>query len=214
MEKKLYYVLMADVIDSRKLDQQNLMTQFKNIVMLLNSQHHPNILSPMTITLGDEFQGVVNDLQSAINIIIALEEMILLQELRFKLRYTLIQGQIDTEINSKIAYEMLGEGLTTARQCLQNLKNDKRRFYVGLKDKKLADAVNNTFFAFQGIVDGWTRLNDVYIASKFINDIDYKQIAIEINKEKSVIWKRKKSLKIDDYLALRNVLKYLGEIAK
>jgi hypothetical protein len=28
MEKRLYYVLMADVIDSRKLDQQNLMILF------------------------------------------------------------------------------------------------------------------------------------------------------------------------------------------
>jgi len=213
MEKKLYYVLMADVIDSRKLDQQKLMTEFKNIVRLLNSQQHLNILSPMTITLGDEFQGVVNDLQSAINIIIALEEMILSEELEFKLRYTLIQGQIDTEINNKIAYEMLGEGLTTARERLQELKNDKRRFYIGLKDKKLADAINNTFFAFQGIVDDWTRLNDIYIASRFIHNIDYKQIAIEVNKEKSVIWKRKKSLKIEEYLALKNVLKYLGGIA-
>lgn len=212
MENKLHYILMADIIDSRKFDQQKLMKEFKSVVGKLNTQKSLKLLSPITITLGDEFQGVVRSLESAIDIILGLEEIILSEDLKFQLRYTLIQGQIDTKINSKIAHEMLGEGLTTARERLQELKNGKSRFYVALQNMKLGDAINNAFFALQGIVDNWIRLKDVYIASMFVNKIDYKQIAINVKKEKSVIWKRKKSLKIEEYLAVKNVLRYLGEL--
>lgn len=203
---------MADIINSRKFDQQKLMIEFKNAVKLLNDQQRLSLLSPITITLGDEFQGVVNSLESAINIMISLEEIVLSRALNFQLRYTLVQGQIDTKINSKIAYEMLGEGLTAARESLHGLKKTKSRFFIGLKNGKLSDAINNAFFAFQGIIDNWTRLKDGNIASMFLNKIDYKQIAINVNKEKSVIWKRKKSLKIEEYLAIKNVLTYLGEL--
>jgi len=212
MEKKLHYILMADIIDSRKLDQKKLMTEFKSLVGILNAQERSHILSPITITLGDEFQGVLTDLESAIKVIVSIEEIILSKELNFRLRYTLIQGRIDTEINSEIAYEMLGEGLTSAREQLQQLKNEKNRFHVGLKDTKLANAINNAFLAFQSLIDNWTGLNDVQIASMFLNGIDYKQIAIEVNREKSVIWKRKKSLKIEEYFAMKDVLGYLSSL--
>jgi hypothetical protein len=208
--ENLHYILMADIIDSRKHDQKTLITDFKDVVSVVNTQEAGNLISPLTITLGDEFQGVLTDLESAIQVILNIEEVILSKELNFKLRYTLIEGKIDTEINREIAYEMLGEGLTIARDRLQQLKHEKNRFSIGLRNTKLANAINNAFLAFQGLVDNWTGLNDMQIASMFLNGIDYKQIAIEVNREKSVIWKRKKSLKIDEYLAMKNVLYYLA----
>lgn len=209
MGKRLNYILMADIINSQKKDQQQLMLDFKRVVNEINTQVKDKFLSPMTITLGDEFQSVVTSLSSGVDIILRLEEEIFSRQMDFKLRYILVEGNIDTPINPKIAYEMLGEGLTTARSGLQQMKSSKSRYNVKLKSEKLEGAVNNTFTALQGIVDDWKVAPDYQIVSKFLENKDYKEVAIEVNREKSVIWKRKISLKVKEYLSLKKVLAYL-----
>jgi hypothetical protein len=121
MKNKEHIVLMADIIDSRKNDQNELMLKFRNVTEEINKSHKKGILSPMTITLGDEFQGVVKNISAAINLILELEEKLMLNNAGFKLRYVLYEGKIDTPINDKIAYGMLGEGLTKAREALQQV---------------------------------------------------------------------------------------------
>lgn len=209
MGKRLNFILMADIINSRVTDQQQLMLDFRSVITEINTEVKDNFLSPMTITLGDEFQSIVTNLSSGIDTIIRLEEAIFSRQINFKLRYVLVEGIIETPINSKIAYEMLGEGLIEAREGLQNMKSSKSRYMVKLKNERLEGAINNTFTALQGIVDDWKVESDYQIVSKFIENKDYKEVAIEVNREKSVIWKRKISLKVKEYLSLKKVLAYL-----
>ena len=124
-----HYILMADIVDSGNKNQSKLMDDFKLLVKEINDSYHSKILSPLTITLGDEFQSVLKDLTTAIKIIIDIEEKIIINQFGFKLRYMLNQGEIDTSINTKIAYEMLGQGLTDAINILNDSKKDKNRFF-------------------------------------------------------------------------------------
>jgi len=211
MKQKLNFILMADIIDSRKKDQQKLMTAFKNVIAEINIQERKKLRSPMTITLGDEFQSVVSNLSSGIHIILQLEEFIISKKLDFKLRYVLVEGEIETPINRKIAHEMLGSGLTDAREMLHQLKESKSRYKVKLQNQKLEEAINHTFTAFQGLINDWKTPLDQQIALKFIENVGYKQIAAEVNREKSVIWKRKFSLKVEEYISLKKVLIYLSK---
>lgn len=110
-----HFILMSDVIGSGQKNQALLMQNFKETVSKINHDYENSLLSPLTITLGDEFQGLTKDLETALNIIIALEEQIIIQGFDFQLRYVLIYGDIETNINKRIAYEMLGEGLRDAR---------------------------------------------------------------------------------------------------
>ena len=202
---------MADIIDSRATNQQLLMSNFREVVKHVNRKNKKDLLSPMTITLGDEFHSVVKDLLAGLNIIMAIEEKIILLEKDFKLRYVLLQGVIETQINSKIAYEMLGTGLTSAREHLAKLKTGKRRFYFNLKDKEKSTALNEAFFVLQSLRDAWKTDKDYYLISGFLQGKDYKQIAENLNKERSLIWKRRKSLKMEEYFSLKEVIKYIGE---
>lgn len=213
MKEKLYYILMADIVDSRMQNQIDLISDFKKLVSTINTAQSDKIISPLTITLGDEFQGIVKDLSSAIKIIIALDEFIINAQLNFKLRYVLVQGKIDTPINDKIAYEMLGEGLTVARATLISGKKEKYHYKIAVKNTELSEALNSTFFVLQSITDGWDPQQDYLTAARFIQNIDYKEIAVEVNRNKSLIWKRKKSLKIEEYTALKNVLLYLANLS-
>src|SRR5687768_15871818 len=101
MEKK-YFILMADIIGSSGKASNQLMKVFQKVVEKINLQQQDNLLSPFTITLGDEFQGVVKDLKAGLESIITFEETLIKHQLDFKLRYVLQYGQIDTPINPEI----------------------------------------------------------------------------------------------------------------
>lgn len=201
---------MADIIGSRKVDQQILMSSFREVVKYVNQKNRKDLLSPMTITLGDEFQSVVKDLQAGLNLIITMEEKIILLEKEFRLRYILVEGLIETKINTKIAYEMLGPGLTDAREYMAKLKKEKRRFYFNLRDPKKSAVLNEAFFVLQSLRDAWKVGKDYYLISEFLQLKDYKKIAEELNKERSLIWKRRKSLRMEEYFSMKNVIKYIG----
>ena len=201
---------MADIIGSRKADQQMLMDSFKEVIKYTNGKEKKNFLSPMTITLGDEFQSVVNNLSAALEIILKIEERIIITESAFKLRYILMEGKIETPLNKKIAYGMLGSGLTSAREYLANLKTGKNRFYFKLINEKKGAALNHAFFTLQRLIDDWSIRKDYYIVSEFLQHKDYKQVAIDLDKERSLMWKREKSLKLEEYFAIKEVIKYIG----
>jgi hypothetical protein len=208
--QKDYLILMADIIGSRKADQQMLMNSFKEVVTYTNGKEKKNFLSPMTITLGDEFQSVVSNLSAALEVILKMEERIVITESTFKLRYVLMEGKIETPLNKKIAYGMLGSGLTAARESLGNLKTGKNRFYFKLANEKKENALNHAFFALQRIIDDWRIKKDYYIVSEFLQHKDYKQVALDLNKERSLMWKREKSLKLEEYFAIKEVIRYIG----
>jgi hypothetical protein len=201
---------MADIIGSRKADQQILIGEFRKVVKHVNHKNKKDILSPMTITLGDEFQSIVKDLRAGLNIIVAMEERIIRENKTFRLRYVLLEGQIETEINPKIAYEMLGPGLTAAREYLTKLKADKRRFYFNLVNKEKGNVLNNAFIVLQSLIDAWRADKDFYLISEFLQLKDYKQIAVDLDKERSLIWKRRRSLKVQEYFSQLEVIKYIG----
>jgi hypothetical protein len=211
MGQNEYLILMADIIGSRKADQSALMNSFKEVIQYVNGKENKKFLSPMTITLGDEFQSVTKNLPAALEIILEIEEKIIVNENKFKLRYVLQEGKIETPLNKKIAYGMLGNGLTLAREQLVNLKAEKRRFDFKLMDEKKTNALNHAFFMLQRLIDDWRIEKDYYIVAGFLQHKDYKQVATDLGKEPSLMWKRKKSLKLEEYFAIKEVIKYIGE---
>lgn len=205
------YILMADILSSRTKNAKQLIRQFKSIIQECNEVFNKELLSPLTITLGDEFQGVANSLRTGIRIQFFLEEKKIEQSLDFKLRYVLNYGAIDTSINKKIAYEMLGEGLTDARKVLNDLKKDKNTRFVFINTHPNKDgALNDAFLLFTSIVDKW-KTADYNLIEKFIRGEDYKDIASDIRKDPSLIWRRRKSLNITEYFAVKRLIKYISE---
>ena len=78
----------------------------------------------MTITLGDEFQGVIDSTENAIKVIFEIEEEIINNNQDLKLRYVINKGKIDTPINKNIAYEMLKLALGLPEEAQISLTDD------------------------------------------------------------------------------------------
>lgn len=204
-----YYILMADIISSASYEGKKLMRSFKHLVDTVNKEEHLRILSPFTITLGDEFQGVCRSQKDAIQCIIALEEKRLYLNLDFKLRYVLHYGVIETPLNREIAYGMVGKGLTDTRNYLEELKKSKEnRFAFHLANQLKSEALDNAFKVYQSFVDDWSS-KDTILVNKFMEGKDYKQIANELHKDRSLIWRREHSLKWKEYQCIRSLILYL-----
>jgi hypothetical protein len=205
---KDYIILMADIVRSRNQDQAALMRSFQALVMDANTAH--NFVSPLTITLGDEFQGLLGTIAEAVQVLSWLEEERARKGMTFKLRYVIVEGLIETPVNPRIAYGMLGDGLTRARQYLEQLKKEDTRFLFWLKDTRQSKALNNVFIALQELLDHWNVERDHELIGAFLEHNNYIRVAMALKKERSLMWKRKKSLKINAYLALKETAKYIA----
>jgi len=202
---------MADIIKSRNENPNQLMTKFKSLVNTINKEQKKLILTPLTITLGDEFQGIASSMENGVNLIFAIEEMIIKKGLNIKLRYVLNYGKIETKINTLIAHEMLGEGLTYSRKKLESSKKEDQRFKIINNSKENPDEyINEAFSLYQDIVDNWKE-KDLETVSKFLVFDDYKIVAEKINTNASSAWRRKKSLKINEYASIKKIILHLLE---
>jgi len=207
-----HVILMADIIDSGKKDSQKLMSDFKSIVHSTNKKYFKFLKSPLTITLGDEFQGVIANVKTSLDIILYIEEELIRKKFNFKLRFVLLDGIIDTMINNKIAFEMLGPGLSEARERLSELKGSNHRFYISLDNKYISDILNNSFLLLQILISHWKPEKDYETVYNFLKYNDYKKVSEVLNKNRSLIWKRSKSLNIESYNALKNIIKTIPKL--
>ncbi|MBL3658243.1 SatD family protein [Fulvivirga sediminis] len=205
MQKEKYYIVMADIIDSSDKAGESLMQHFKEMVASVNEELSEKIISPFTITLGDEFQGIVNSLQTAVEVIFLMDEILLEAEQAYKLRFVINFGVIDTPINRHQAYEMLGDGLTVARRTLGELKSAESDILVAGIDKRVQENLNMAFQLYRMIYDDWNS-KDRPIARSFMKEPDYKKVAEAYSKDISTMWRRQKSLKIDEFNIARKLI--------
>ncbi|MTI22721.1 hypothetical protein E1176_16940 [Fulvivirga sp. RKSG066] len=203
------FIIMADIISSSAHNGQELMGDFKKIVKDVNSRYNKEIISPLTITLGDEFQGVVSDLMAAVQIIFALDEKLLKNDNDFNLRYIVNYGEIDTEINKKIAHEMLGEGLTKARKGLEQMKSeDRETLIMGIEDSKLTK-LNLALQLYRSIYNDWHK-KDRQLVFDFLQMDDYKKLAEKYSKDPSSMWRKRRSLKIEDFKRSKTLIELIA----
>lgn len=196
---------MADIIGSSQQKANALMNAFKKLVDEVNKEAAVYIISPLTITLGDEFQGLTKDPHGAMRVVLLFEEKIIKLDKPLKLRYVVHQGEVATPVNSERAHGMLGKGLKEAREMLTELKTSKSRFKISLRNKSLSRQLNLLFAVLQGITDGWTQAQRK-IVKLFLEESDYRAIAKKLKKNPTTIWRRKKTLMIEEYGYLKALI--------
>ncbi|MFN0048251.1 MAG: SatD family protein [Cytophagales bacterium] len=220
MEKCI--ILMADVVNSGKQNPLLLQSSLKNLVFEMNDIYSERILSPLTITLGDEFQAVILDLKSCLSIVLYIEEYIKREKYTFTLRYVIHEGIIQTKINTKVAYEMLGEGLTNARNTLISLKKNKAtRLKIEINDEKIGYVLGILLHQILHQFDKWSvkdysilvQYYSILKTGQIVEDgiyVDkYKEIAKNMNKNPSLIWRRVRSLGLENIENLKKAIYFL-----
>ncbi|MEX0720705.1 MAG: SatD family protein [Balneolaceae bacterium] len=207
--KTKYYILMGDVVSSSEYDAKVLRSKLKALVEGCNHTMEKKTLSPYTITLGDEFQGISKSLETAIETFFYFEEECLRKEIEFKLHYVLHYGEIETEINKDIAYEMMGPGLTKARKTLSSKKRERKRFEFDLSDKELTEQLTRIFEVLDAIILSWKKEDFPLIISMIESD-NNSEVGKKHGKNRDQIWKRRKNLMVNEYNLLKDfILTYI-----
>lgn len=205
----LNWILMGDIIDSSKEDAVLLQQEFAKLIDQINQDFADDLLSPLTITLGDEFQCVVKNLKALVEILIKLEEQKWSLNCPVNLRYSLGYGEISTPINSEIAYGMIGSGLMKVRESLTELKEEEDRVVIigeVLRREELKLALD----LFLELQQSWKWKDRAIISGYFLTK-DYKQVAKTMEKDVSLIWRRFKSLAFKSYQKRKRLVKLISE---
>lgn len=204
-EPHTYYILMGDVTDSSEYIPAELGKSLKSLVQLANESLKEKTLSPYTVTLGDEFQGVTKSLKTGIETFFYFEELRLKQQQEFKLHYILHFGKIDTEINPETSYGMLGKGLTQAREKLTSKKRDRKRFNISLKSDEQSSQLNRLFEVLEGIIERW-KVDDFPLILDMIRNQNDQEVGEQHEKDRSQIYRRRKTLMIKEYTLLKDFI--------
>ncbi|WP_268033637.1 SatD family protein [Algoriphagus sp. PAP.12] len=202
-----YWILMGDIVGSSESDSISLQKEFSKLIGKINLEYKDQLKSPLTITLGDEFQGIVEDLKKSIQIIVRIEEEKWKLEYPILIRYSLGFGEISTPINSEIAFGMLGQGLSEVRNSLTELKVKEERIVLtgDIHDKEKVSLSLGLLLEKQ---EDW-KWKDHEVISGYFQGKDYKRVAEELDKDKSLIWRRFKSLGFVSYEKRKRLLEII-----
>ena len=158
-----YAVVMGDLIQSEKARRPRILHEhFNKAVVGANDKFKQAIASPLTITLGDEFQGLCNTL---------IDGLAIIHHMRIRLlcvgvgcRFVLGHAKLETPINRTKAWNMIGSGLSDAREKL-NDKRDSNAYRFSFRDmpvyERLMDAIGLSLTLVEG---DWTDTQLRYIS--------------------------------------------------
>ena len=122
---KKYLVLIGDMVRSKaQRDRHSLQRSFNEVLREAQKKYGKTFISPLTLTIGDEFQAVLEGSDDLFSLFTFIETR--LGSVHF--RYGLGLGGIDTDINSQQAIGMDGPAFHRARAAIERARQEERRF--------------------------------------------------------------------------------------
>lgn len=125
MEK--HFILMGDIIDSRKINEEQLWIDLNEVINNAKEEFTESIISSLEIKIGDEFQVIMKDINSLLSLLFYLD--VYFRYKKINCRFAIGFGEVTGNINNKSAYNMLGMGLTNTNELLNN-KKEKYSFFI------------------------------------------------------------------------------------
>lgn len=147
-------IVMGDLVDSQSASSiQDLHRQFNGAVADANRSYQQNIVSPLTITLGDEFQGLCSGLAPAVDIIRDIRASLLGQGI--ECRFVIGLAALQTPVNTEKSWNMMGLGLAEARKRL-NDKHDDNAYRFEIPDDVISPLLNMIGLSLTLVERAWT----------------------------------------------------------
>lgn len=156
---------MGDLVSSEHTPSVLHLHQIFNAVIDdTNREEQLKLVSPLTITLGDEFQGLCANLSDGMKILRKLRAKMLLKNV--ECRFVLGVIGLETPVNKNRAWNMMGPGLANSRKRLAD-KRDSNAYRFVLPDQSIVEILMESVgAAISDIESGWTdRQRDTILSS-------------------------------------------------
>jgi len=194
--------VIADIVASRAIkDRPLIQKQLGEVLAALNARSESGILSPYTITLGDEFQAVFSTADSlfrdAFTILAALYPV--------RVRFSFGVGTIDTPINFWQAIGMDGPAFHHAREGIEELKRIRGSFDVNGVETPDQGLLKHSLALASHVTRKWNRKR-LAVFLQLHDRVPVKTIADTVRLSDKAVYKS------IDHGALRIILRLLEEI--
>ena len=132
-----YLALIGDICGSRGVaDRGELQHALHSVLEELNGAHAKALASPITVTLGDEFQALLTSAKPIWEMVAVIQASLYPVRVRFGFGV----GTIATDINPEAALGMDGPAFHHARDAMTVLKEEGGLFFIeGVSGTKLAN---------------------------------------------------------------------------
>jgi hypothetical protein len=150
-----YTVVIGDISRSKKLsgmDRYQTQLFVKSAIVQTNEQYQSEIEAPMTITKGDEFQGLIKSPFNSYQIIHALQKMVF----PIQIRYGLGIGNI-YKMGGTLPIEMDGPAFHRANKALELAKKRKTNLWLISEDTTTDQLINTVFQLITAIKSRWNE---------------------------------------------------------
>ncbi len=216
-----YFALIGDIIDSKKISNRyQVQKTLESCLNELNAEFKDVLVSKLSITLGDEFQGLLTLDAPLFQII----DRINLAMQPYQVRFGLGLGKILTDINPEQSIGADGPAYWHARKAINYIhqKNDygNTQIAVYFEDDSKVNVINTLIASSEAIKSDWRASQEVILQELlklgiYDEHFDQQILAKQLELTTSALSKRLKSSNIKVYLRTRNcaltLLKNAGE---
>ncbi|CAN7421012.1 SatD family protein [Phenylobacterium sp. LjRoot225] len=191
-------VVMGDLIRSEAAPSvERLHSLFNRVIDEMNAAKVAEIASPLTITLGDEFQGLCRSLAGGLEIIKALRLTLLAEKV--ECRFALGVIRLETPLRQDRAWNMMGAGLAATREKLAD-KRGPNAYRFHLPEEPVLQALLEAIGYSVTLVElDWTeRQREIAIAS-LSGESSAPQLADRLGLGVRTLYKIRSSARLDFY---------------
>lgn len=210
-----YIAIIGDIKASKKLsDRSEVQKKLSTVLNYINEKYKNDIYSKFTITLGDEFQGLLCNGESIMHMIFDIEKRLF----PIKIRVGIGIGEITTEINRDLSIGADGPGYYNAREAISYLKEDEKRKQTNSADirleimdgyKEIKMLINTTLKLMTVIKEEWTERQREIIWDM----LEHQDNQIEVAKRLGITQPTvQKSLSKGKYYAFKEAYDTLGQV--
>jgi hypothetical protein len=212
-EEEPYIAIIGDIKASRTSGDRNaLQSRLKQILSEINREYQKDIAAKFTITLGDEFQGLLLAGSNTIEIISRIERYLWPIRLRFGIGI----GRITTEIDIERAIGADGPAFYLARSAIEYLKKNEKKNQAVESDirieaegtnRETTDLLNTILFLVTAIIAEWSDRQREHIWSMLTHKETQAELAQRLNVRQPAV---QKTLSKGHYYAYREAMDTVG----
>jgi SatD family (SatD) len=187
--------VMGDLIGSEKAASMRLLHDQFNAALAETSVRANAIASPLTITLGDEFQGLFYTLTDGLSAVKFMRQRLLANGV--PCRFALGIVELDSPLNVERAWNMMGAGFAEIREKINDKKSQNAyRFYLPENNciEILLEAVG---YSISSVEQTWTKRQQAVMSLTGSGGFSVKELASKLKVTERNIYKIRTSSQYD-----------------
>lgn len=216
-----YVAIIGDIKGSRKIQNRAIVQEeLKQALAGINEQYSNDIASKFTVTLGDEFQGLLYSGANTMSIVLDIERR--MDPIRA--RFGIGVGEISTDIDRELAIGADGSAYYKAREAIEYLKRKEKRNKSGEADIRLevdgtehmtVELINTILSLMTAIKTSWTDRQRQAIWDMLEHQDSQSDVAQRLGIAQSSVQKNLTKGSYYTYTeAVNTVKKVMGEIRR